>query len=69
MGDYTGLYMIIQDHTGLWGTIQDYIEGYKGLNSLLDRLINTGDRQTDRQTNTQNLWNLEVLTHLKIDSN
>ena len=24
-----------------------------------------GDTQTDRHTDTQNLWNLEVLTHLK----
>ena len=48
----------MQDYT-------DYIEGYRGLNSLLDRLIKMGDRHTDRQTHTQNLWNLEVLTHLK----
>ena len=44
----------------------DYIEEYRGLNSLLDRLIKTGDRHTDTHTDTQNLWNLEVLTHLKI---
>ena len=27
-----------------------------------------GDRQTDTQTDRQNLWNLEVLTHLKTKS-
>ena len=31
--------------------------------------IKTGDRQTHRHTDTQNLWNLEVLTHLKIENN
>ena len=37
------------------GTKQDYtddIEQYRGLNSLVDRLIKTGDTQ-DRQTDTQ----------------
>ena len=56
---------MIKDYTGLYRTIQDYIEEYRGLNSLLDELIKTGDRQTDTHTNTQNLWNLEVPTHLK----
>ena len=54
--------MTIQDYTVLYRTIHDYIEECRGLNSLLDRLIKTGDRRTD----TQNLWNLEVLTHLKM---
>ena len=40
----------IQDYTELYRTIQDYIEEYRGLNSLLDRLIKTGDRQTDTHT-------------------
>ena len=67
---YIGLYRTIQDFTVLYRTIQDYIKEYRGLNSLLDRLIKTGDRHTDRHTqhthtHTQNLWNLEVLTHLK----
>ena len=50
--------------------MQDYMEECRELNSPLDRLIKTGDRQTDthtdRHTHTQ-LWNLEVLTHLKIE--
>ena len=57
--------MTIHDYEGLYRTIRDYIEDYRGLNILLDRLIKTGDRQTNRTTEPQNLWNLEVLTHLK----
>ena len=64
--DYIGLYRTIWDYADLYRTIQDYIEGYRGLNGLLDGLIKTGDRQTDRHTDRQNLWNLEGLTHLKI---
>ena len=45
----------MQDHTGL----------YRELNGLLDRLIKTGDTHTNTHTDRQNLWNLEVLTHLK----
>ena len=45
--DYTGLYRTIQNYTGLNRTIQDYIKEYRGLNSLLDRLIKTGDRHTE----------------------
>ena len=45
--------MTIQDFIGLYRTIQ----GYTRLH------IKTGDRNTD----TQNLWNLEVLTYLKIE--
>ena len=49
----------MQDYTGLYRTIQEYI--------VFQRLhIKTGDRHTHTQTHTQNLWNLEVLTHLKI---
>ena len=56
--------MTIEDYSELYRTIQDFIEEYIGSNHPLDRLITTGDTQTD--THTQNLWNLEVLTHLKI---
>ena len=42
--------MTIEDYTELYRTMQDYIKEYRELNSLLDRLIKTGDRQTDRRT-------------------
>ena len=44
--DYKGLYRTTQDYTGLY-------RGVRGLNSLLHRLIKTGDRHTDRQTDRQ----------------
>ena len=52
------LYRTIQDFKGLYRTMGDYtglykpIEEYRGLDSLLDRLIKTGDRQTNTQTDT-----------------
>ena len=50
----------MQDYRGLFRAIQDYMDEYRGVNSFLERLIKTGDRHVD----TQNLWNLNVLTHL-----
>ena len=49
------------DHIGPYRTIPDHTHRVRFH-------IKTGDRQTHthRQTDRQNLWNLEVLTHLKI---
>ena len=45
--------MTIHDYEGLYRTIRDYIEDYRGLNILLDRLIKTGDRHTNTHTHTE----------------
>ena len=50
--------MTIQDHT----RVHSLPEAPHQNGGQTDRHT---DRHTDRQTDTQNLWNLEVLTHLK----
>ena len=50
------------DHIGPYRTIPDHTHRVRFH-------IKTGDRQTDRHTDRQNLWNLEVLTHLKMEIN
>ena len=68
--DYTGLYRIyrtIQGKTGLLRTKQKHTELYRGVQRIKSssRQINQNGGQTYRHTHTHNLWNLQVLTHLK----
>ena len=51
--DNTWLYRTIQDCTGLYRTNQDYIQEYRWLNSLLDRLTKIGDRHIHSQAHIQ----------------
>ena len=55
--------MTIHDYEGLYRTIRDYIEDYRGLNSLLDRLIKTGDRHTHTHTHTHTDTQTHRYTH------
>ena len=51
--DNTGLNRNIQDYTELYMTIKDYIEEFGELNRLLDRLIKTVDRHTQKHSHKE----------------